>query len=108
LTVGFVSAVGRLIPTDINATGQVTDPRYYPNDTAINPGNSGGVLLNDSGKVIGVTQSIDTSSGHLPVLGLPSRIHCRTGYPALINTGVYQHPYLGVTVTSLDPAQLAQ
>jgi 2-alkenal reductase len=106
LTVGFVSAVGRLIPTDINATGpSYSIPDIIQTDTAINPGNSGGVLLNDSGKVIGVTQSIDTSSGSSSGIGfaIPASI-VEQVIPALINTGVYQHPYLGVTVTSLDPA----
>jgi S1-C subfamily serine protease len=106
LTVGFVSAVGRLIPTDINATGpSYSIPDIIQTDVAINPGNSGGVLLNDSGKVIGVTQSIDTSSGSSSGVGfaIPASI-VEQVVPALINTGVYQHPYLGVTVTSLDPA----
>ncbi len=106
LTVGFVSAVGRLIPTDENATGPTYSiPDIIQTDTAINPGNSGGVLLNDSGKVIGVTQSIDTSSGSSSGVGfaIPASI-VEQVIPALINSGVYQHPYLGVTVTSLDPA----
>ena len=106
LTVGFVSAVGRLIPTTENATGPTYSiPDIIQTDAAINPGNSGGVLLNDSGKVIGITQSIDTSSGSSSGVGfaIPASI-VEQVIPALINTGVYQHPYLGVTVTSLDPA----
>src|SRR5208283_2468387 len=44
LTVGFVSAVGRLIPTDENATGPTYSiPDIIQTDAAINPGNSGGV-----------------------------------------------------------------
>jgi len=106
LTVGFVSAVGRLIPTTENATGPTYSiPDIIQTDAAINPGNSGGVLLNDSGKVIGITQSIDTSSGSSSGVGfaIPASI-VEQVIPALINTGVYLHPYLGVTVTSLDPA----
>ena len=106
LTVGFISAVGRLIPTSENATGPTYSiPDIIQTDTAINPGNSGGVLLNDSGEVMGVTQSIDTSSGSSSGVGfaIPASI-VEQVIPALINTGVYQHPYLGVTVTSLDPA----
>jgi S1-C subfamily serine protease len=66
------------------------------------------VLLNDSGKVIGITQSIDTSSGSSSGVGfaIPASI-VEQVIPALINTGAYQHPYLGVTVTSLDPATAA-
>ena len=109
LTVGFVSAVGRLIPTTENATGPTYNiPDIIQTDAAINPGNSGGVLLNDSGKVIGITQSIDTSSGSSSGVGfaIPASI-IEQVVPALINTGAYQHPYLGVTVTSLDPATAA-
>ena len=105
LTVGFVSAVGRLIPTTENATGPTYNiPDIIQTDAAINPGNSGG-LLNDSGKVIGITQSIDTSSGSSSGVGfaIPASI-IEQVVPALINTGTYQHPYLGVTVTSFDLA----
>ena len=105
LTVGFVSAVGRLIPSVENAVGATFNiPDIIQTDAAINPGNSGGVLLNDSGRVIGVTQSIDTSSGSSSGVGfaIPASI-VEQVVPALINTGVYQHPYLGVTVTSVDP-----
>ena len=106
LTVGFVSAVGRLIPTTENATGPTYSiPDIIQTDAAINPGNSGGVLLNDSGEVMGITQSIDTSSGSSSGVGfaIPASI-VEQVIPALISTGIYPHPYLGVTVTSLDPA----
>ena len=64
MTVGFVSAIGRLLPANENATGPTYNiPDIIQIDTPINPGNSGGVLLDDAGAVIGVTQSIATSSG---------------------------------------------
>ena len=110
LTVGFVSAIGRLIPTTENATGPTYSiPDIIQTDAAINPGNSGGVLLDASGEVMGVTQSIDTSSGSSSGVGfaIPESI-VEQVIPALINTGVYQHPYLGVTLVSLDPALAAK
>jgi S1-C subfamily serine protease len=74
-------------------------------DTPINPGNSGGVLLDDTGAVIGVTQSIATSSGSSSGVGfaIPSSI-IKQVVPSLIASGSYDHPYLGVTLTSLDPS----
>jgi len=105
MTVGFVSAIGRLVPADQNATGPTYSiPDIIQVDTPINPGNSGGVLLDDTGALIGVTQSIATSSGSSSGVGfaIPSVI-VKQVVPALITKGHYDHPYLGVSVTSLDP-----
>lgn len=105
VTVGFVSAIGRLVPANENATGPTYNiPDIIQIDTPINPGNSGGVLLDDTGAVIGVTQSIATSSGSSSGVGfaIPSVI-IKNVVPALITTGHYEHPYLGLTLTSLDP-----
>ena len=105
MTVGFVSAIGRLLPANQNATGLTyTIPDIIQIDTPINPGNSGGVLLDDTGAVIGVTQSIATSSGSSSGVGfaIPSVI-VKQVVPDLITTGHYDHPYLGLTLTSLDP-----
>jgi 2-alkenal reductase len=105
MTVGFVSAIGRLLPANENATGPTYNiPDIIQIDTPINPGNSGGVLLDDAGAVIGVTQSIATSSGSSAGVGfaIPSQI-VKQVVPDLISKGHYDHPYLGLTVTSLDP-----
>ena len=105
LTVGFVSAIGRLVSANQNATGPAYSiPNIIQVDTPINPGNSGGVLLNDNGAVIGVTQSIATSSGSSSGVGfaIPSVI-VKQVVPALITTGHSDHPYLGVSVGTLDP-----
>ena len=105
MTVGFVSGLGRLLPANENATGATYNiPDIIQTDAAINPGNSGGVLLDDTGKVIGVTSSIATTSGTSAGVGfaIPSAI-VQQVVPALIKTGHYDHPYLGVSVISLDP-----
>jgi len=103
-TVGFVSAIGRLVSANQNTTGSYSIPDIIQIDTPINPGNSGGVLLDDTGSVIGVTQSIATSSGSSSGVGfaIPSVI-IQQVVPSLIDTGHYDHPYLGLTLTSLDP-----
>lgn len=104
MTVGFVSAIGRLVSANQNPTGSYSIPDIIQIDTPINPGNSGGVLLDDTGSVIGVTQSIATSSGSSSGVGfaIPSVI-IQQVVPSLIATGHYDHPYLGLTLTSLDP-----
>ncbi len=105
MTVGFISGLGRLVPTNENALGPTYSiPDIIQTDASINPGNSGGVLLDDTGKVIGVTQSIATTSGSSSGVGfaIPSAI-VQQVIPALIKTGHYDHPYLGVSVTSMNP-----
>ena len=105
MTSGFISGLGRLLPANQNATGPTYSiPDVIQTDAPINPGNSGGVLLDDTGAVIGVTQSIDTTSGSSSGVGfaIPSAIVNQVA-PALIKNGHYDHPYLGVSVTSLNP-----
>jgi serine protease Do len=105
MTVGFISGLGRLLPANENAVGPTYSiPDIIQTDAAINPGNSGGVLLDDTGKVIGVTSSIATTSGTSAGVGfaIPSAI-VQQVVPALIETGHYEHPYLGLTLVSLNP-----
>ncbi|MCA9959902.1 MAG: PDZ domain-containing protein, partial [Anaerolineales bacterium] len=77
-------------------------------DAAINPGNSGGVLLNDEGQVIGVTSAIISPVRASSGIGfaIPSAI-VQQVIPALITNGRYEHPYIGLSGTTLTP-DLAQ
>lgn len=105
MTTGFISGLGRVLPANENAAGATYSiPDIIQTDAALNPGNSGGVLLDDTGKVIGVTSSIATTSGTSAGIGfaIPSAI-VQQVIPALINTGHYDHPYLGMTLISLNP-----
>lgn len=106
MTVGFVSALGRLLPADSSTTGGLTYsiPDVIQTDAPINPGNSGGVLLDSTGRVIGVTSAIVSSAGSSAGIGfaIPSAIVQKV-VPALIKTGTYQHPWLGVSGLSLNP-----
>ncbi len=110
LTVGVISAIGRLLPVQTSNLGgpSYSIPDIIQTDAAINPGNSGGVLLNDQGEVIGVTTAIIS----------PARVSAGIGFavpattvnkvvPALIEEGEYQHPYLGISGLTLTP-DLAQ
>jgi serine protease Do len=73
MTVGFVSALGRLLPaggeTSSGTTYSISD--VIQTDAAINPGNSGGVLVDRNGRVIGVTSAIVSRRELMPALALP-------------------------------------
>jgi serine protease Do len=105
MTVGFISAIGRVLAANENTTGaSYSIPDMIQTDAAINPGNSGGVLLDDTGKVIGVTSSIATTSGTSAGVGfaIPSAI-VEQVVPDLIKAGHYDHPYFGMTLMTLTP-----
>jgi serine protease Do len=99
MTVGFISALGRLLP--INAEEE-QEPGYripdvIQTDASINPGNSGGVLVDDTGRVIGVTTAILSPVGASVGIGfaIPSVIVQKV-VPDLITNGHYDHTWLGV------------
>ena len=106
MTVGIVSGLGRVISANENAVGpSYSIPDVVQTDAAINPGNSGGVLLDATGRLIGVTNSIETTSGTSAGVGfaIPSAIVQKV-VPALITTGHYDHPYLGTSILTLNAA----
>ncbi|MFZ0543955.1 MAG: trypsin-like peptidase domain-containing protein, partial [Candidatus Promineifilaceae bacterium] len=106
MTVGIISALGRLLPVSTNNTNapQYNIPDIIQTDASINPGNSGGVLLNAAGQVIGVTSAIISPAGASAGIGfaIPSSI-VQDIVPVLITDGRYDHPYLGISGTSLTP-----
>jgi S1-C subfamily serine protease len=106
MTVGIISALGRTLPASSGMTvGPVYSiPDIIQTDAPINPGNSGGVLVNDQGEVIGVTAAIESAVNSNAGIGfvIPSTIVSKV-VPSLIQTGTYEHPYLGISGTSLTP-----
>jgi serine protease Do len=106
MTVGFVSALGRLLPVESSdaQTPGYSIPDVIQTDAPINPGNSGGVLVDDQGRVIGVTSAIISPVRASAGIGfaIPSAIVQKV-VPALIKTGRYEHPWLGVSGISLNP-----
>lgn len=70
-------------------------------DAAINPGNSGGPLMNMRGEVVGVNTAIIIGSVGVG-FAIPSDTVIREA-PQLIQTGQYEHPWIGISSVDIDP-----
>jgi S1-C subfamily serine protease len=100
LTLGIISALGRVIESP---NGRFIGEAIQT-DAAINPGNSGGPMLNLLSQVIGVNSQIISPSGASAGIGFAiSANTVRRVVPALIETGRYPHPYLGVNILTITP-----
>jgi S1-C subfamily serine protease len=97
---GIVSQLGR----ETQGTGGYLLIDLIQIDAVVDPGNSGGPLLNMRGEVVGVNTLIMSQSGGFEGVGLsiPSNTVKRVA-TALIATGQYKHPYLGVQGTDVTP-----
>lgn len=106
MTLGIVSGLGRTQPVAGGSFFSTAD--IIQTDAAINPGNSGGPLFNLNGEVVGINQSIRTTSidettgnavnsgvGFSVSINLVKRI-----VPFLISDGVYKYPFLGISSRS--------
>ncbi|MCE9616854.1 MAG: trypsin-like peptidase domain-containing protein [Nitrosarchaeum sp.] len=101
MTTGIVSQIGRLLP---NKDLGFSIPNIIQTDAAINPGNSGGPLLDNSGNLIGMNTAIESKVGEFAGVGfaVPSNT-IKKVVPALIEKGKYDHPWLGISGTTLSP-----
>ncbi|HLI27078.1 MAG TPA: trypsin-like peptidase domain-containing protein [Chloroflexota bacterium] len=97
LTVGVVSAVGRVRPSGV---GGRSIANMIQTDAAINPGNSGGPLLNSAGEVIGINTQIQTAGGVRGNMGVGFAVPINTArraLPAMLAGRKVQHPWLGIS-----------
>lgn len=110
MTVGIVSGLGRLLPSNENGenfdgtTSSFLIPNMIQTDAAINPGNSGGPLIDTQGRAIGINTAIFSNTGVYSGVGfaIPSNTINKI-VTSLIQTGSYRHPYIGIVGLSLSP-----
>jgi S1-C subfamily serine protease len=93
LTRGIVSALDRALDND---DGSMIE-HLIQTDAAINPGNSGGPLLDSAGRLIGMNTAIYSPSGASAGIGFAVPVDTINRVaPALIATGKYAPPALGI------------
>jgi S1-C subfamily serine protease len=111
MTVGIVSALGRTLESlhESPSGAPYSAGDIIQTDAAINPGNSGGPLLNLNGEVVGINRAIRTFNftqglqssplnsgvGFAVAINIVKRVA-----PALLETGKYVYPYLGISSLS--------
>ncbi len=100
MTFGIVSALGRTLSVDNGLTigsGSYSISDIIQTDAPVNPGNSGGALLDMSGQLIGVPTAIESSTNSSAGVGfaVPS-VTVQKVVPALIRSGKFEHPYIGI------------
>ena len=103
-SVGIVSQTDRSIPslTEFTIDGAIQT------DAAINPGNSGGPLLDADGRVVGINQQIDTTSGTGQGVGFAVPVDLvERSVGQLREDGEVDYAYVGVGTRPLFP-QLAE
>jgi serine protease Do len=98
-TQGILSGRNRTIPSSSTARGRFSIADAIQTDAALNPGNSGGPIVTLDGTVIGVATA---TRGENLGFGVSARL-VNEVVPRLIETGSYEHSYLGVSVLAVDP-----
>ncbi|MFB6102145.1 MAG: S1C family serine protease [Haloplanus sp.] len=95
VTTGVVSGTNRSIPAP---TGY-SIPDAIQTDAAVNPGNSGGPLMALDSRVLAV---INSGGGDNIAFGISAAL-ARRVLPELIETGSFDHSFLGVAVVPVTP-----
>ncbi len=97
VSAGIVSGRNRSLPNE--RTG-FSIPNTVQTDAGLDPGNSGGPLVTMDGEVTGVSVAgAGTSVGFAVSPLLAGRV-----LPELIETGNYDHPFLGISLIEVTPA----
>ncbi|MFY4811999.1 S1C family serine protease [Haloarcula sp. AONF1] len=95
VSAGIVSGVDRTLQSANNFS--IADA--VQTDAPVNPGNSGGPLVTLEGDVVGI---INSGGGDNVAFAISAPLAQRV-VPSLIQTGDYDHPYMGVGLQSVSP-----
>ena len=102
VSTGIVSALYRSTALP-STSGTTIYANMIQTDAAINPGNSGGALVNDNGELIGINSMIESYSGSSSGVGFAIPVNYAINIAhQIINGETPAHPYIGVTVTSVN------
>lgn len=102
VSTGIVSALYRSTALS-GASGTSIYANMIQTDAAINPGNSGGALVNAEGQLIGINSVIESYSGSSSGVGFAIPANYAINIANQIIAGeTPAHPYIGVTVTSVN------
>jgi serine protease Do len=106
VTSGVLSAVGREFPAELTGGRQESSlVDLLQTDAPISPGNSGGALADRDGEVIGINVAYlppqETGAEGIG-FAIPSYTVVSVA-DQLIESGEARHPYLGVSVSDLNP-----
>lgn len=94
VSAGIISGTQRSIPLE-----DVSLPNAVQTDAALNRGNSGGPLLRTDGTVVAV---VSLGAGEGLGFGISSQLVQRV-VPELVQTGGFEHPYMGVSLQDVTP-----
>jgi S1-C subfamily serine protease len=95
VSAGILSGEDRTLP----AANGFSIPDAIQTDAAVNPGNSGGPIVDLDGKLVGV---VNSGGGDNLGFGISAALTSRV-VPALIESGSYEHSYVGVSLTPVSP-----
>ncbi len=115
VTEGIISALQRTERAQGGSSNGVTTyTDLIQTDAAINPGNSGGALIDETGKLIGINTLIQSPSGTVGAaqsagIGFAIPIDfARQIADQLISSGKATHPYMGVSLQTVDEQLASQ
>ncbi len=93
LTVGVVSAFGRIVQTDATTTLY----GMLQTDAPITQGSSGGALVDGAGRLVGITTAVGVSEVGVEGIGFATPIEIVTRVAAeIIDAGSASNPFLGI------------
>ena len=106
MTQGIISGLARSIQSEAST---IPIPSVIQTDADMNPGNSGGPLLNSIGEVVGVNTQIRSISNTNSGVGFATPINLvRRVVGSLIDDGIHEYSFLGISSWTLTPSLTEQ